>query len=144
MKPQFVEEKKQRWHKRSRNKQVRLFNFSLYASLRKEINLKCSIQVLNLELDCTQMHWHKDRGKYLQRRQHRSHGADLQTSVLEVTIHGLGTYSPLRCRRLNPGCRISYLGCFFGCHDRSSGFVPQMPGSDFSNSVALPLSSEGC
>lgn len=65
MKPQSVEEKKQRWHKRSRNKQVRLFNFSLYASLRKEINLKCSIQVLNLELDCTQMRWHKDRGKYL-------------------------------------------------------------------------------
>lgn len=65
MKPQFVEEKKQRWHKHFRNKQVRLFNFSLYASLRKEINLKCSIQVLNLELDCTQMHWHKDRGKYL-------------------------------------------------------------------------------
>lgn len=61
--------------------------FSPYASLRKKKkNLKHSIQVLNLELDCRQMHWHEDRVKYFKYRQHNSHGADLQTSAFEVTL----------------------------------------------------------
>lgn len=67
-------------------------------------------------------------GKYFKYKQQSSHGSDLQTSVLEVTLCGFSTFSrsPLSgSAHRKAACRISYLGYSFVCHSGSSGILPE-------------------